>query len=212
MDKFLRPTTLDVDPESPTAADEWDMWLANFNEFFGAIDPSLKPDKLVLLRAHVSCAIYKMIKGVKTFEDAKEILKERFVKPRSEVYARHRLFTRHQQPGESLSQFLDQLKCLSLDCNFKAATADKIKEEAIRDAFINGMSSSVIRQRLLEFMTLDLTATVTQARAMEMAQIHSESYVQDPTPSFTTAVTTPKDSTRTTEIRLNFRQSLPTLL
>ena len=187
MDKFLRPHTLDIDPESPTAADEWEMWLANFKEFFKAIDSTLKPDKLVLLRAHVSSSIYKLIKASTTFEDAEEILKVRFIKPKSDIYARHKLFATRQQPGESLSQFLDQLKSLSLDCNFKATTAEIIREEAIRDAFINGMSSSIIRQRLLEYMTLDLTTAVVQARAMEMAQIQSNSYGQSPSTSFPTA-------------------------
>lgn len=186
MDKFLRPRTLDIDPESPTAADEWEMWLANFKEFVNAIDTTLKPDKLVLLKAHVSCPIYKLIKDSKTFENAEDILKIRFVKPKSNIYARHKLFTTRQQPGESLSQFLDQLKSLSLDCDFKATTAEIIREEAIRDAFINGMSSSAIRQRLLEFMTLDLATAVAQARAMEMAQIQSSSYGHDSS-SFPTA-------------------------
>ena len=196
MDKFLRPPTLDVDPESPTAADEWEMWLSNFNAFFNAIDASLSPDKLALLRAHISCATYKLIKNAKTFLDAEEILKRRFVKPRSEVYARHRLFTRRQQPGESLSQFLDELRSLSLDCNFQAADADTITEEAIRDAFINGMASNGIRQRLLEFMKLDLSSAVNQARAMEMAQLHSESYAQStPAPTYpTAAVAAPTDT------------------
>ena len=186
MDKFLRPRTLDIDPESPTAADEWEMWLANFKEFVNAIDTTLMPDKLVLLKAHVSCPIYKLIKDSKTFENAEDILKIRFVKPKSNIYARHKLFTTRQQPGESLSQFLDQLKSLSLDCDFKASTAEIIREEAIRDAFINGMSSSAVRQRLLEFMTLDLATAVAQARAMEMAQIQSSSYGHDSS-SFPTA-------------------------
>jgi hypothetical protein len=187
MDKFLRPHTLDIDPELPTAADEWEMWLANFKEFIKAIDAALNPDKLVLLKAHVSCSIYKLIKDSTTFEDAEEILKARFVKPKSDIYARHKLFTTRQQPGETLSQFLDQLKSLSLDCNFKAITAEKIREEAIRDAFINGMSSSAIRQRLLEFMTLDLATAVSHARAMEMAQIQSDSYGHASSTSFPTA-------------------------
>ena len=188
MDKFLRPRTLDINPESPDAADEWEMWLANFEEFFKAIDPSLTPDKFILLKSHVSCSTYKLIKNVSTFNDAVEILNSRFIKPKSEIYARHKLFTTRQEPGESLSQFLDQLKPLSLDCNFKDSTAEKIREEAIRDAFINGMSSSIIRQRLLEFMTLDLATAVTQARAMEMAQIQSNSYAHTSSTSFPTAV------------------------
>ena len=176
MDKFLRPRTLEINPESPNAADEWEMWLNNFNEFFKSIDATLSPDKLVLMKAHVSCSIYKLIKHTTTFSDALAILNVRFIKPRSEVFARYRLATCRQQPGENLDQFLDNLKGLSHDCNFSTSSAEIICEQAIRDAFIAGMASNAIRQRLLENLTLNLTDAVSQARALEMAQHHSEAY------------------------------------
>ena len=46
----------------------------------------------------------------------------------------------------------------------------------MRDAFIAGMSSNSIRQRLLENLTLELDDAVNQARSLEMAQVHSEAY------------------------------------
>ena len=179
MDKFLRPGTLDIDPESSTAADEWDMWSSNFDAFFAAIDSALNPDKLALLRAHVSCHIFKLIKHVSSYDEAAKILKARFVKPKSGVYARHCLATQKQQAGETLDQFLDKLKSLAQDCDFKAASAEQVEELAIRDAFITGMSSNAIRQRLLENLELDLNTAVKQARALEMAQRHSEAYRND---------------------------------
>ena len=179
MDKFLRPGTLDIDSESSTAADEWDMWSSNFDAFFAAIDPALTPNKLALLRAHVLCHIFKLIKHVSSYDEAVKILKARFIKPKSEVYARHCLATQKQQAGETLDQFLDKLKSLAQDCGFQAASAEKVEELAIRDAFITGMSSNAIRQRLLENLELDLNTAVKQARALEMAQRHSEAYRSD---------------------------------
>ena len=52
--------------------------------------------------------------------------------------------------GESLEDFLQRLKSLSNECNFADATDVQIREAAIRDVFIAGLSSSYIRQRIQE--------------------------------------------------------------
>ena len=58
------------------------------------------------------------------------------------------------------------LKTLSKDCNFPSVTASKYREESIRDAFITGLRSPSIRQRLLENNTLDLKTMFGQARSL----------------------------------------------
>ena len=60
-------------------------------------------------------------------------------------------------------------------------TAAQYCEESIRDAFIAGLQSNVIRQRLLENKTLDLKTMFHQARSLESAMKSSESHtVSDP--------------------------------
>ena len=71
---------------------------------------------------------------------------------------------------------LHALKTLSKDCNFKNVTAAQYCEESIRDAFISGLQSCLIRQRLLENKTLDLITMFDQARSLESAMKSSESY------------------------------------
>ena len=209
MDKFLRPRTLEINPESPNAADEWEMWLNNFNEFFKSIDATLSPDKLVLMKAHVSCSIYKLIKHTTTFSDALDILNVRFIKPRSEVFARYRLATCRQQPGENLDRFLDNLKGLSHDCNFSTSSAEIICEQAIRDAFIAGMASNAIRQRLLENLTLNLTDAVSQARALEMTHHHSEAYQYSSSSRVTSAAALRETSISSTQDSLHGKNITP---
>ena len=41
----------------------------------------------------------------------------------------------------SLDQYLQELKLLSKDCNFRQVSAIQHREEAIRDAFISGLLS-----------------------------------------------------------------------
>ena len=75
-----------------------------------------------------------------------------------------------------MDQFLQRLKTLAKDCNFRPVTADQYREELIRDAFISGLESNLIRQRLLEQRILDLQTAFDQARSLELAQLHSQKY------------------------------------
>lgn len=138
--------------------------------------PSENLDKLRILVNFVSPTIYEYISECGTYESAISTLKEIYIKPTNEVFARHLLTIRKQQSGETLDEFLQALKTLSKDCNFKDVNAAKYKEEYIRDSFITGIQSSSIRQRLLENNTLDLQAMSDQARALDMAHKSMESY------------------------------------
>ena len=100
------------------------------------------------------------------------------------------LAARRQRSGETLDEFLMALKTLSKDCNFRDVTATVYRDEAVRDAFITGLQSNPIRQRLLENSTLDLKTMFTQARSLETAQKNSESYGSFSPPPIPTAAMT----------------------
>ena len=92
------------------------------------------------------------------------------------MFARHLLANRRQLPGEPLQQFLQVLKSLSKDCFFRAVTAEQYRWELVRDAFINGLPSADVRQRLLERDDLSLEVALEQAYSLERAQQQSSSY------------------------------------
>ena len=77
---------------------------------------------------------------------------------------------------ERLNEYFWALKTLSKDCNFQAVSATQHCEEYIKDAFISGLLSQSIRQRLLENKTLDLSTMVDQARTLDSAQRNTELY------------------------------------
>ena len=75
---------------------------------------------------------------------------------------------------------------MAANCNheycrlFQSVAASKYREESIRDAFISGLRSPSIRQRLLENNTLDLKTMFDQARSLELAIVNSECYSSPP--------------------------------
>ncbi|XP_069183598.1 uncharacterized protein [Procambarus clarkii] len=136
-------------------------------------------DKLRLLINYAAPRVFDYIADCTTYDAAEKFLTELFVKPKNEVFARYVLATRRQEPGESLDQFLQALNLLAKDCQFKAVTAVEACDNYVRDAFINGLGSATIRQRLhLKNKTLDLQSAFDQARTLETAQKLSASYAQ----------------------------------
>ena len=105
-----------------------------------------------------------------------------YIKPTNEVYARHILATRRQQSAETL----DESKRL-VKTNYQNVSSIKYREESVRDAFISGLTSGLIRQRLLENNTLDLKTMFDLARSLKSAARSSETYMATP-PSFNAAV------------------------
>ena len=149
MEKILKPARLNLDPNAPSAAKEWKHWLRTLENFFAECGDN-GPDKLRTLVSCVSYDVYDYIEECSTYNGAIDVLNKLYVKTPNEIFARHLLSTRKQTVGESLDEFLQELRRLSKDCAFKAVSADKYREEMIRDSFINGLSSALIRQRLLE--------------------------------------------------------------
>ena len=126
----------------------------------------------------MSHSVYDYVEDCTDYNSVVTILEKLYVKTPKEIFARHPLATRRQQSGESLDGFLLELRRLSKDCNLKAVSAEQYKEELVRDSFINGLSSPLIRQRLLENKTLTLDQAYSQATSLDVAQKNSAAYSQ----------------------------------
>lgn len=127
--------------------------------------------KLDVLINFVGLRVYDIISEETSYTAAMTLLEETFIKPKNTIFARHLLATSKQEPGENLEQFVQKLQLLAKDCEFTQVTAEQYRDNSIREAFISGISSSTIRQRLLEKKSLDLKSAVELARSLEMAEM-----------------------------------------
>ena len=137
----------DLDPNSPSAAKEWKHWHRTFRNFIDECAENA-PNKFRTLVNYVSHNVYDYIEDGAYYDAAIETLTQLYIKTPNEISARHLLATRRQKPGET--EFLQELRKLSKDCNLKMFTAEQYREELVRDSFINGIASPLIQQRLLE--------------------------------------------------------------
>ena len=193
MERLYRPERLDVDPSSPAASKQWLHWLRTFENFVSSFPTDQQPNKLNLLINHVSPSVFEYVSECESYDSAINILKELYNKPKNVIFARHLLATCKQESGQTLDQYLQKLKSLARDCNFKDVTASQNRDDAIRDAFITGIQDSSVRQRLLEHESLNLQKAYDTARSLELAQKQSQTYTLQ-TPSLPCGAAAPQDT------------------
>ena len=153
MERVLKPERFDTEPGKATSEQAWKHWKKTFDYFtdnFTGTNALDDTKKLAALTNCVSPYVFTFISAADKFTDAITILEGIYVRPRNEVYARHLVSSRKQQDHESVDEFMNALDLLAKDCSFADVTADVYRDEFIRDAFVRGLKSPEIRQRLLE--------------------------------------------------------------
>ena len=129
---------------------KWKHWFATFENFQKASKITQDADKYSLLINYINPTVYSFVSDHTTYESAIGALKEIYDKPKNILYARHLLRSTKQQSHQSLDDYIRTLRTLSQDCDFKQVTGEEYRNESIRDSFIAGINSCMIRQRILE--------------------------------------------------------------
>ena len=190
MNKSIKPERFEIDPSAP---DMKRRWLHLHKTLTGCIDSFAditEANKLKILINHVDAATYELISEVDTYDEAVRTLRNIFVKPTNEIFARYQLSTCKQKSNQSIDEYLQNLKRLSKEGNYAAVTADEHRQQAIRDAFVAGIYSASIHQQLLESENMNLQRIIDRARSLEEAQRNAEKFrAPNLEASFTAATT-----------------------
>ena len=124
-------------------------WRKTFERFVAAVengrdenDPEI--DKYGLLINYVSSSVYYYIEETNNYGLAITLFERAYIESRNKIMARHLLSTRTKPPGESINEFLDDLRRLAKDCYFEVVDAQTHQQNIIRDAFIKGLESASI--------------------------------------------------------------------
>ena len=132
--------------------------------------------KMILVNL-VSAEVFELFRDSDTFQEAVATLKSKYLRQHNVVSARHLLTLRKQTPTETISDYVQALKSLSLNGQFQEVDAVTHRNEAIRGSFIAGLSSSSIRQRLLESERTDLDSMIKLACSLELASQNANTYM-----------------------------------
>lgn len=104
----------------------------------------------------------------KSFDTLTELVSNHLEPKRSEIAERHIFRQRRQRQDENLTEYLQQLKHLAVTCNFGTKL-----EENLRDQFVSGLASDVMRSRLFAEKSLDYKKAVELALGLEAADRHA---------------------------------------
>ena len=170
--RLLRPLVLEISPSDPAASRTFKHWKRILDLTVSKVEE--ETIKQGILIRSLSVDNFEMVCECNTYTESMTILKNLFDKPPHHIMARHNLMTRKQKSGETICEYTRVLRILSQDCNFSAVDAITNREDYMRDAFIAGITSPVIRTRLLESSELTLKDAVEKAKALETAQKESD--------------------------------------
>ncbi|XP_059834161.1 uncharacterized protein LOC132398553 [Hypanus sabinus] len=153
MEPVLHPERLDLDPQDPDAALAFEHWLACFQSYLEEVRVTEPAVMHRIPLSRVTPKVYSIIRDLPTYDGALDALKRQYLRPVNTVYARHRLATRQQRPGESCAEFLRALQTLVRACGCKTLTAEQHAELLMRDAFVAGLRKSVTGTTLPVWLT-----------------------------------------------------------
>ena len=105
----------------------------------------------------------------KGFDELEGVLKAHF-QPKPLLIAEHfRFYQRAQAAGESVQDFVADLRRLAISCEF-----GEFLDQALRDRFVCGLKSKAIQKKLLAEDKLTIARAVELARGMEVAAVESK--------------------------------------
>ena len=113
-----------------------------------------------LLRSLVAPALPQ----TKTYAQLVETLKKHYSPTPVVIAERFHFHRRSQHPGESIAEYMAELRRLSVHCEF----GDYLNQ-ALRDRLVCGLRSETIQKRLLSEVDLDLTRALSLAQGQEAA-------------------------------------------
>lgn len=150
---------------------DWASYSARLDHFITANDIAENKRAATLLTV-VGSTTYRLLEnllapvkpGAKSYEDLCKTLVDH-LQPKPLVIAeRYRFHMRNQSSGETVSQYLAELRRLARYCDFAAYLP-----QALRDRFVCGIVSQGTRRKLLAEKDLTLAMAETIAIAMETA-------------------------------------------
>ena len=102
--------------------------------------------------------------GASTYDDIINALKAHFKPATVLIFERYKFYSRNQKSGESISDFVAELKHLAHTCNFDASLPDML-----RDKFVMGIASEATQHALLSEKNLTFDRALEMATAREAA-------------------------------------------
>ena len=150
--------------------EEWLSYTERLQEYFTANEVEGEEKKRAVLLSACGATTYQLIRNLtapakpssKTFKNLVELVQQHKSPKPSVIVQRYSFHTRQQKEGESIADFVADLRKISDHCNFGATLT-----EMLRDRLVCGIRNTALQRRLLaeEDLTFDRAFSMCQAFA-----------------------------------------------
>lgn len=164
-----------INLKASNMATEWKNWLSHFHIYLVASKLSEESNarKVALLLHHMGPECLQIFNSFERsltevkYNDLVKLFGDYFVPQVNLTMERHTFFTRKQNGGESIDDYITVLRNLSITCDF-----GELKNDLVKNVFICGLSSNLqhIKERLLSEGDVTLDRAVQIAKNIETAR------------------------------------------
>ena len=160
-------------PEAFTpGSEDWSLYAQRFHHFLLANGITEESQKLHLLLALIGNLTFRLLTnlvaprqpGELTFKEALTELESHFKPKHVKIAKRFRFYKRNQQPGETMSEYVAELRRLATTCEFRM-----FLNKALCDRLVCGLREEAMQRQLLAEPSLDLKKACELAQGMEAA-------------------------------------------
>ncbi|XP_026534935.1 uncharacterized protein K02A2.6-like, partial [Notechis scutatus] len=153
------------------AAEDWESYIDRFLMFLESsnLKDANGQKKRAMFLTHCGPAVFKMAKAlakpldVKAMDwaDLEPLLRSHYAPAVPTLIRRHDFYRRDQKEGESISNFVADLRDLGGMCGFTDM------DEALRDRVVLGLKDPILQSRLMAKGDISLTDALAEATAVE---------------------------------------------
>jgi hypothetical protein len=159
------------------ALEDWTSYTERLQQYFIANDVDGNEKKRAILLSVCGAATYKLIRSLlhphkptdKSYDEIVKSVKDHHEPQPSEIVQRFNFNTRVQKEGETVSEFIAELRRLSEHCKFEG-TLDTM----LRDRLVCGITDKRFQQKLLAEKDLTFKKAFDLAQAIEAAERNSK--------------------------------------
>ena len=158
-----------IEPFDETT-ETWSAYVERLEQYF-TVNEIKTANKVPALLTLLGSKTYNLLRNLTAPEKPSELdydtiveLLEKQLSPKPSVITqRYRFHTRIQNEGETINDYVAQLRKLAIHCNLNNLN------DTLRDRLVCGIRNTGIQKRLLSESTLPLEKAITISVAMEMA-------------------------------------------
>lgn len=151
--------------------DDWASYVEQLEMYFMANDVKAEK-KVAVLISSMSASTYGLLRSLLspvkpstlTFKELCETLQKHLSPAPITIAERFRFYKRDQRDGETVNEYIAELKKMSSKCEF-----GQFLEEALRDKLVCGLRNTVIQEQLLTVDKLTFEDATQKALMMEQA-------------------------------------------